>query len=167
MRADLRSLLTVAAVAALAALAGLGACAGGPHHSSAARGGPAPPPLASAGCIPGSTDSYPEEARSQGLWGIATVTFGIDQKGRADEPRVVTSDSKLFSAAALAMLQHMQCKPTETASGMTLQRHTADIQFLIYPPCQALPKSAQAQDVLFVVCGSVLMGTKARRAHGD
>lgn len=161
MRAGVRSLLTVAA------LASLGGCAGGPHHTSAARGGPAPAPLATAGCIPGSTDSYPEEARNEGLWGITTVAFGIDQKGRADQPQVVASDSKLFSAAALAMLQHMQCKPTEAPSGMTLQRHTADIQFLIYPPCQGLPKSAQAEDVLFVVCGSVLMGTKPKRAHAD
>jgi len=119
------------------------------------------------GCIPGDKDSYPEEARSQGLYGVTTVAFGIDQKGQAEQPQVLASDSKLFSASALSMLQHMQCKPTETPSGITPQRHTADIQFLIYPPCTALPKSAKAEDVLFVVCGSVLRGTKAKRATPD
>jgi len=154
-------MLTVAVVATL------GACAAGQHTAGGHGSAPAPSSLSSAGCIPSSSDSYPEEARSQGLYGVATVAFGIDQKGRADQPQVLASDSKLFSAAALAMLQHMQCKPTETPSGMTPQRHTAEIQFLIYPPCKALPKSTQAEDVLFVVCGSVLMGTKARRATAD
>jgi TonB family protein len=151
-----RLLLTVTAVAILSA------CAAGSHPKSNARG--ALPPLSQAGCIPGSNDSYPEEARSQGLWGITTVAFGINQDGRADNPQVLSSDAKLFSAAALQMLQHMQCKPTEIPNGATLQRHTAEIQFLIYPPCKQLPKSAQAEDVLFVVCGSVLRGTQPKRA---
>lgn len=146
----------------------LGACAAGSHSSSGARAAtPALPPLSQAGCIPGSNDSYPEEARSQGIYGVTTVAFGIDQKGRADNPQVLSSDSKLFSAAALQMLQHMQCKPTETPEGLTARRRTAEIQFLIYPPCKQLPKSAQAEDVLFVVCGSVLRGTQPKRAQPD
>jgi TonB family protein len=153
-------LLTVTAVATLCA------CATAPHSTNGVRA-PAPPSLAKAGCIPGSTDSYPDEARSQGLYGVTTVAFAIDQKGRADDPKVLASDSKYFAAASLQMLRHMQCKPVETAAGLVLPRHTADIQFLIYPPCKALPKSAQAEDVLFVVCGSVLMGTHPVRAHGD
>jgi outer membrane biosynthesis protein TonB len=155
-------LLTVTAVALLCA------CASASHSTHGSHpGAPAPPPLSKAGCIPGSTDSYPEEARSQGLYGVTTVAFAIDQKGLAADPKVLASDSKYFAAASLQMLKHMQCKPTETPVDLVLQRHTADIQFLIYPPCKALPKSAQAEDVLFVVCGSVLMGTHPVRAHGD
>jgi TonB family protein len=155
-----RSLLTITAVATLCA------CAAATRHSPGTHAaGPQPAPLAKSGCIPGSSDGYPEDARSQGLYGVTTVAFGIDQKGRADQPKVLASDSKLFSATALQMLQHMQCKPAETPVGVTPQRHTADIQFLIYPPCKALPKSPQAEDVLFVVCGSVLMGTHPVRAH--
>jgi TonB family protein len=158
----MRLLLTVAVVTTL------GACAAGSHSGSGARAAkPALPPLSQSGCIPGSDDSYPEEARSQGLWGITTVAFGIDQKGRADNPQVLSSDSKLFSAAALQVLQHMQCKPVQVPAGLTPQRHTAEIQFLIYPPCKQLPKSAQAEDVLFVVCGSVLRGTQPKRAQPD
>jgi TonB family protein len=152
-------LLTVTVVAILSA------CAAGQHPNTSARAAaPALPPLSRAGCIPTSDDGYPEEARTQGLWGVTTVAFGIDQKGRADNPQVLSSDSKLFSATALQMLQHMQCKPTDMPTGATLQRHTAEIQFLIYPPCRALPKSAQAEDVLFVVCGSVLRGTQPKHA---
>jgi TonB family protein len=157
-----RALLTVTAVATLCACAaGQGASPGA--HAAAPR----PSSLASAGCIAGSTDGYPEEARAQGLWGIATVSFGIDQKGRADQPQVLTADSKSFSATALQILQHMQCKAADTPAGLALQRHTAEIQFLIYPPCKALPKSVQAEDVLFVVCGSVLRGTQPKRATPD
>jgi TonB family protein len=152
------------AALAVSLAAALCACASTSRPHAAAP----TPSLAQLKCIPASSVGYPEEARLQGLYGVTTVRFGIDKDGRVDQWKVLDSDSAVFTKTALQMLQQMQCTaPTDAAGNTVTQQHTADIQFLIYPPCKGLPRSAQAEDVLFLVCGSAPAGTHPTRAHRD
>ena len=80
---------------------------------------------------------------------------------------VVASDSKYFTDTALRLLRSATCEvPPQAPDNGSGNRYTVDVQYLL-PPCEKLPKSAQADGVLLYLCGSLIPGAHPKRAHSD
>ena len=140
---------------------------GGLCASSAAVAADAPPPLIPHCKFVAAGAFFPMAAERLGLYGVVTVSFGIDSQGRIDHPVVVASDSKYFTETTLRLLRSATCEvPPQSQDNGSGNRYTVDLQYLL-PPCEKLPKSAQAERVLFYVCGSLIPGAHPRRAHSD
>jgi hypothetical protein len=78
---------------------------------------------------------------------------------------VLTSDSKYFTPAALAMLKTVRCEAPSQSQENAGRRYTMDFQFL-YFGTEKLPKSEGAGQTV-LVRASVLPGSHTQRAHGD
>jgi TonB family protein len=110
------------------------------------------------------SDWFPTPARRLGLYGIVTVSFGVDAQGRIDHPVVVASDSKYFTTSALGMLKNLTCEvPSQDSAG---RRYTLDFQYS-YAGVEKLPKSAAAEDVIYITMSTMIPGSHPTRGHGD
>lgn len=92
-------------------------------------------------CAPGELDhppkpshvvppSYPAELEQQGVEGVVSINFYIDEKGRARLPVPVTQENRLLASLATAAVEQWQFEPPTRAGKPVLVHATQRFSFV-------------------------------------
>jgi protein TonB len=74
---------------------------------------------------------FPTELRREGVGGVVTVNFLIDEKGSVQDPKVEKTSNDAFNNPALEALKKWKFKPAKKAGVAVALRVSLPIQFSI------------------------------------
>jgi len=77
-----------------------------------------------------SAPEFPYEMKREGLTGVVTVVFSVDEKGNVVEPAVLKSSNKGFDQAALEAIARWKFKPARQDGVAVRSKLAIPIQFI-------------------------------------